>query len=218
MDELEALNMIISDGAIVSNNKSNKKRRPPRSEIWNYIEWAIGGLLLLLLIIYLAIHPIDRLCLQFALFDNYQIQMSADGPGVGGGGTVKVDGNIMFSDGKYYEIGEKISYEYRERDGQWYRYRYYPSSKYEDDFEFILNSSNIERHFLPFVHMDINKKDAFGLTDTKIQVLLDKCKITGKDQVWDYWNGKVIDADVTIVIHSFGLIKLELPENYIIVE
>ena len=209
MDELNAFNTVF-DEMFPKSNKNEKKRRPPVSENWKYVRWTIYGLLLLLFILYLAIHPIDRLCLRFALFDNCEIRSGIN--------TVKVDGNIMFSDGVYYEIGENASYEYRKRDGQWYRYRYYPSNGSSDDMEFILDSDNIERPFLPFMHMDINKKDAYGLTDTKIQVLLGVCKITGKDQVWNYWTGETEEKEVSITITKFGLVRLELHENYIIVK
>ncbi|MBR3876176.1 MAG: hypothetical protein IKJ25_05325 [Clostridia bacterium] len=218
MDELDAFNIIIGEGVATSKNNDEKKIRISTSENWKYVKWAIYGFLLLLLILYFAIHPIDRLFLQFALFDNYEIGLVATSQTSTTGGTVKVDGNIMFLDGKYYEIGEEKSYEYREYDGQWYRYRYYPNDRYTEDVEYILNSSNIERHFLPFIHMDINKKEAFGLTDPKIQVLLSGCEITGKDKIWDYWYGKSTEVEIRLTINKFGLIRLELPENYIIVE
>ena len=77
MDELDAFNIIIGEGVATSKNNDEKKIRISTSENWKYVKWAIYGFLLLLLILYFAIHPIDRLFLQFALFDNYEIGLVA---------------------------------------------------------------------------------------------------------------------------------------------
>lgn len=216
MDELEALEIHRSENLALTKDEREQKKRAFLSDIRIYLIGAACGLLLLS-IFYFILHPIDRLKLCFALNDNYAITTTVkDGFKKIGHIEVLVDGNILYSGGKYYEINEDQSYVYRQNNGKWYRHPYYQNDDSVDVswVEDLLDKDNYERSFFPWAPMKYTEHFDDDLENVRMQMLLGRFIISGEIL---RSNGIYYKSfPTTIEIDNFGLVNLELPEEYII--
>ncbi len=219
MDELEALEILKRKNLTVTESAEEKKKRAFLSDIRIYLISAACGFLLLT-IFYTALHPVDRLKLCFALSDNYAIttKVQKNYSQIVGYDEVLVDGNILYSDGNYYEISEDQSYVYKQIKGMWYRYPYYQNDDSIDvsRIEDLLDKNNYERPILPWAPVTYTKPFSDDMKYVNMKMHMGRFIISGE----------IVKANgpfheffpTTIEIHNFGLVNLELPEEYIIVQ
>ena len=127
MDELDALKILRGEKPTAAEPTTPYRR--PESDLKVYLVGAAIGFLLFT-IIYFIIHPIDRFAIKLALYDNYSITTTVkDGGSLIMKNQMKADGNLVYFNGVYYELGEDRSYKYvKGDDGLWHRYIYYRGS------------------------------------------------------------------------------------------
>lgn len=80
--------------------EERKKRQ--LSELIKISVIAICCILLIVFIYNLIVHPLDRIKLKMATYNNYSVTISI--PGAGVKQTIEVDGNIIYTNGTYYEV------------------------------------------------------------------------------------------------------------------
>lgn len=212
--------MEVSDALnILRGNKPEERPSEPPEEpkkvydryadIMTSVKGAILGLVLIILLYNLLVHPIDRLLIKMAVLDNYTISVKAGGfsPEI-----IQVDGNVMYADGKYYEIVGDERYVYEEYNGRWTKQldTSYTGEDAEDVVGLgeLLNKENYKRTFFPWGSMKYTGPDT-GIQDVKMRISGGKCHITGY-VVENYYNMRVYY--VYIDIEDFGTTKVTLPE------
>ena len=180
-----------------------------RADIMTSVKGAALGLILMILLYNLLVHPIDRLLIKMAVLDNYTISVKAGGfsPEI-----IQVDGNVMYADGKYYEIVGDERYIYEEYNGRWTKQLDYSYTGDEDadvgGLGELLKKENYKRSFFPWVPLKYIGPDT-GIQDVKMRISGGKCHITGY-VVENYYNMRVYY--VYIDIEDFGTTKVTLPE------
>ncbi len=212
--------MEVSDALnILRGNKPEERPSEPPEEpkkvydryadIMTSVKGAILGLVLIILLYNLLVHPIDRLLIKMAVLDNYTISVKAGGFS---SEIIQVDGNVMYADGKYYEIVGDERYVYEEYNGRWTKQldTSYTGEDAEDVVGFgeLLNKENYKRTFFPWGSMKYTGPDT-GIQDVKMRISGVKCHITGY-VVENYYNMRVYY--VYIDIEDFGTTKVTLPE------
>ena len=220
MDEIEALEILKKELPSKLETEEERQNKAFWSKVRIIVISIICGLLLLLVIFYLAIHPIDRLKLYFALNDNFAISTTVSSSTTFSSENkillyekTQIDGNIMYDGNKYYEIdGERI-YEYNRYGDMWSKSPYYQNVDDTDIsiFEDLLNKDNYERSFLPWAAMKYKKPFMDNLEDVNMRMYINRFVITG---IIKENNGLYTQYFyVTIEIKEFGLIDLELPKE-----
>lgn len=213
--------MEISDALnILRGNKPEERPSEPPEEpkkvydryadIMTSVKGAILGLVLIILLYNLLVHPIDRLLIKMAVLDNYTISVKVGGfsPEI-----IQVDGNVMYADGKYYEIVGNERYVYEEYNGRWTKQldTSYTGEDAEDVVGFgeLLKKENYKRTFFPWGSMKYTGP-ATDIFDVRMRISGGKCHITGKT---GGYNGYLYQTYyVYIDIEDFGTTKVTLPE------
>ena len=214
MDELEALKLLRGEQPAISEVEDTPKTKKDEYNV--YIAGAICGFLLFVIGFLFILHPIDRLNLNLAIFDSYIITTKI----AGSQQEITVDGNIIYTDDVYYEdAGDGVIYMYEKRaDGKWYRSAQKSVGDGADTSWLIriLDKNNYTREFLPWKPMEFHGS-ILGLNNVRTQVMSSgRCIISGEKKVYNGLYDLIYYA--TIEISGYGLIHLELPEEYIIVK
>ena len=215
MDELDALKILRGEKPTAAEPTTPYRR--PESDLKVYLVGAAIGFLLFT-IIYFIIHPIDRFAIKLALYDNYSITTTVkDGGSLIMKNQMKADGNLVYFNGVYYELGEDRSYKYvKGDDGLWHRYIYYRGSDEISTIETdqLLNKENYTRSFFPWAPMEY-KGELMDLINPRIQVTAGSMIISGEIKVVEGgWYVKYYYT--TVEINGFGISEVELPEDYIV--
>lgn len=178
-----------------------------RADIMTSVKGAALGLILIILLYNLLVHPIDRLLIKMAVLDNYTISVKVGGSSPD---IVKVDGNVTYSGGKYYEMVGDKRYVYRQLNGEWTKQLDYSYTGDEDadvgGLGELLNKENYKRTFFPWGSMKYTGPDT-DIFDVRMRISGGKCHITGKT---GGYNGYIYY--VYIDIEDFGTTKVTLPE------
>lgn len=180
-----------------------------RADIMTSVKGAALGLILMILLYNLLVHPIDRLLIKMAVLDNYTISVKV---GSSSPDIVKVDGNVTYSDGKYYEMVGDKRYVYQQLNGRWTKQLDYSYTGDEDadvgGLGELLKKENYKRSFFPWVPLKYIGPDT-GIQDVRMRISGGKCHITG--YVFDYHYYTRVYY-VYIDIEDFGTTKVTLPE------
>lgn len=177
------------------------------ADIMTSVKGAIIGLVLMILLYNLLVHPIDRMLIKMAVMQNYTVSVK-----VGGASPqlVQVDGNVMYADGKYYEtVGDK-RYIYYQANGRWLKKldTSYTGESNDDvaGLGNLLKKENYKRALLPWASMKYIGPST-GMYDVEMKVSGGNCYITGMVSK----NG-IQFSFVYIDIKKFGTTKVTLPE------
>lgn len=113
------------ESTATSQKEIAKVRRTERGREWKrlalaIVGWILLGALLLYLLFAIFVHPINKLKLRLFLGGSYEMQIAGQGMmSYEVIGRIRVDGDLIYMSGTYYETDGNTIYEYKKVDGEW---------------------------------------------------------------------------------------------------
>lgn len=189
--------------------EERKKRQ--WSELIKISVIAICCILLIVFVYNLIVHPLDRIKLKMATYNNYSVTISI--PGAGVKQTIEVDGNIIYTNGTYYEVVGNDFYVFKKNIfGNWKKEIVSedvdPSN--ETWLTSLLGKENYTRNVFTgrLDYKGVYCFDEIEVHNLRTKVRLGMLSATGSiSQGFGHYNLK-------IEIDNFGLIKLTPPEVF----
>ena len=172
---------------------------------------AIGCILLIIFIFNLIVHPLDRMKLKMATYNNYSVKISI--PQAGVSQTIEVDGNIIYTNGTYYEVVGNDVYVFKKNNfGNWKKEIVYenvdPLS--ETWLTSLLDKENYTRNVFTgrLDYKGVYCFDEIEVHNLRTKVMLGVLSATGNisQGFGNYY--------LKIEIDNFGLVKLTPPEVF----
>ena len=176
----------------------------------------ILAILIILVVIYIFLHPIDKIKLRYFITRECTIEVISDitpheGNLVGSierRSKVLIDGDWIESDGKYYNFdnGEWYRY-YKDAYGNWQKEEY-PMDISSSSGAILLDKNNYVRDKEnPFVW--VLKEDAYGKTFTMSNVRIER--VYGSIAIVGEESRNGYDAEVSLCFRGFGTTDIEFP-------
>ena len=100
MEISDALDLIREEKSEAKETSIPKRVYDKKADMLISVKAAAAGFVLLLLIYAFVINPMDKLLLKMAITNNYSITISTNGKE----SKTLVDGNVVYTGGRYYEI------------------------------------------------------------------------------------------------------------------
>lgn len=208
MEISDALNVIREEKSEANETSMPKRVYDKKADILISVKAAVAGFVLLLLIYTFVINPMDKLLLKMAITDNYSITVSTNGRE----SKTLVDGNVVYTDGRYYEIVGEERYIYTKNAlGKWTKKKdkLYMGNGNRDPGNLgeLLDKENYKRSILFWKPLEYKKEtNAMGFENITMRYFSGRGVIVG-----EYPSGYFV-LPITIEIRDFGTIDLTLPE------
>jgi hypothetical protein len=208
MEISDDLNILREEKIKTEEPHRHKKVYDKKADMLISVKAAVAGFILLLLIYTFVINPMDKLLLKMAITDNYSITISTNGKE----SKTLVDGNVIYTGGRYYEIVGDERYIYVKNGlGKWVKKKdaLYTGDGNSDPGNLgeLLDKKNYKRSILFWKPLEYKKDtNAMELENITMRYFSGRGEIVGEYKT-DFWI-----YPVTIEIKDFGMVEINLPE------
>ena len=208
MEISDALDLIREEKSEANETSIPKRVYDKKADMLISVKAAAAGFVLLLLIYAFVVNPMDKLLLKMAITNNYSITISTNGKE----SKTLVDGNVVFTGGRYYEIVGDERYIYVKNGlGKWVKKKdtLYTGDGNSDPGNLgeLLDKKNYKRSILFWKPLEYKKDtNAMELENITMRYFSGRGEIVGEYKT-DFWI-----YPVTIEIKDFGMVEITLPE------